>query len=388
MRRRSRFISIFTLIALGYVGMQAYAVARAYAGLALPPATVAPLAAWIGLMTLWPGLQRALERAGWHRTAVAGAWVGYGWMGFVFLFFFVALGLDLLGRVVDASVAAPPDTADYVSVLRSFPLAATLTAALAAFGFVDARRVRVERVRLVSPKLPRGKSMRLALVSDVHLGALVGSRRLRQIVHQLERLDPDVVLSAGDLVDGMGDRLSRLAPIFAALRPRRGKYAVTGNHEYYAGIDAALAFHAQAGLTVLHGQAVDLDETVTLVGVDDPTGRRAGTVPVVEEHALLRAVPRERFTILLKHQPVIDPRAQELFDLQLSGHVHRGQIFPFGLLVRLAYRYPTGLTRLAGGGWLYVSRGTGTWGPPLRVGAPPEITLIEIVAADAGDRLD
>lgn len=220
----------------------------------------------------------------------------------------------------------------------------------------------------------------------MHLGALVGPRRLRRIVALLERLDADVVLSAGDLVDDLGERLSRLAPAFAALRPRLGKYAVTGNHEYYAGIEAALAFHARAGFTVLHARALDLDHAVTLAGVDDPTGRRVAA-PAVEEHELLGALARERFTILLKHQPVIDPRSEGLFDLQLSGHVHRGQIFPFGLLVRLAYRMPTGLTPLAHGGWLYVSRGTGTWGPPMRVGASPEIALIEIASvADSGAR--
>jgi hypothetical protein len=103
-----------------------------------------------------------------------------------------------------------------------------------------------------------------------------------------------------------------------------------------------------------------------------------GAAAHTDERALLLGRRRDRFTILIKHHPRLDPQVAGWFDLQLSGHVHRGQIFPFGLLVRLSFPLATGLTRLAGGGWLYVSRGTGTWGPPLRVAAPAEITLIEL----------
>jgi uncharacterized protein len=99
---------------------------------------------------------------------------------------------------------------------------------------------------------------------------------------------------------------------------------------------------------------------------------------MTDERELLAGCARNRFTILIKHQPRLDPRTTGLFDLQLSGHTHRGQIFPFGLLVRLSYPVATGLSRIAGGGWLYVSRGTGTWGPPMRVAAAPEITLLEL----------
>jgi predicted MPP superfamily phosphohydrolase len=115
-----------------------------------------------------------------------------------------------------------------------------------------------------------------------------------------------------------------------------------------------------------------------MAGVDDPTSKRMGMWSNVDERVPLNGSSNDRFTILLKHQPIVDPRAAGMFDLQLSGHVHRGQIFPFNWLVRLVYPVRTGLSRLAGGGWLYVSRGTGTCGPPMRVGAPPEITLIEI----------
>jgi len=376
-KRRITVGKVLPLIALGYVGVQVYAVARAYAWFELGPWSVVWLAAFVLLMTYTPMLLRRVENRGWHYTAEALAWAGYTWMGFAFLFFWIALGLELLGWL--ATVASATTTGSW---LREFPTALGVTLAVTAYGLLDARRVRVERVQLKSPKVSkRARPYRVALISDVHLGVLVGPRRLRRMVERLRTLDADVVLSAGDLVDGQADRVSLLVPLLDALQPRDGKFAVTGNHDYYVGIEHALDFHARAGFHVLSGTAAEVGDDIRIAGVDDPTSKRLGMWSNVDERVPLDAVSRDRFTILLKHQPIVEPRAAGMFDLQLSGHVHRGQIFPFNWLVRLVYPVRTGLSRLAGGGWLYVSRGTGTWGPPMRVGAAPEITLIEIAAA-------
>ena len=381
-KRRLSVAKIFPLIVLGYLGMQAYSVYRAYTGLALAPASIPWLAAFVVLMTLMPALLWRIERRGWHYSAEVVAWIGYSWMGFVFLFCWIALGLSLLGWLVTvAQPMLPAHVAAQATALGEFPFALSATLVVAAYGLIDARRVRIERVRLVSPKLAqRERPYRAALISDVHLGVLVGPRRLRRIVKRLRELDADVVLSAGDLVDGQADRVSLLVPLLDALRPRDGKFAVTGNHDYYVGIEHALDFHARSGFRVLSGTVADIGADIRIAGVDDPTSKRMGQWSNVDERVPLGDGARDRFTILLKHQPVIDSRAAGLFDLQLSGHVHQGQIFPFNWLVRLVYPVPTGLSRLADGGWLYVSRGTGTWGPPMRVGAAPEITLIEIAA--------
>jgi predicted MPP superfamily phosphohydrolase len=223
--------------------------------------------------------------------------------------------------------------------------------------------------------------LRIALLSDVHLGALVGAGRLRDILARVAALEPDIVLSAGDLVDGQADHLNRLAPALAALRPPLGKFAVIGNHECYVGLAHALEFHARAGFTVLRGAAVEVTPELGIAGVDDPAAARPGAPAATDERAPLAALAAARFVILLKHQPVVAAGSAGRFDLQLSGHLHKGQIFPFGLFVRLVYAARSGLTTLANGGWLYVSRGTGTWGPPMRVLAPPEITLIEVAPA-------
>lgn len=370
-KRRFSVATIFPLIVLGYVLIQVYAAWNAYVGLRLPSWTIPLLAFWVVFMTFSLPLVWRLERVGWHRVTTVISWIGFGWMGWVFLYFWIALVLAILAFIVKTF------SIDFAVFLRSFPLAGGLALLASLYGFLDARRVRVENVKLVSPKLgSQGNVFRVALITDVHLGTLVGARRLKRILDRLRQLDADVVLSAGDLVDGLEHRLRELAPLFDEIRPRFGKFAVTGNHEYYAGIAHALNFHKRAGFTVLRGAAVNLTDKIALAGVDDPTGRSSHA----DEYGPLTALPRDRFTILLKHQPVLNPKANGLFDLQLSGHVHRGQIFPFGLLVKLAYPVATGLTRLAHGAWLYVSRGTGTWGPPMRVGASPEITLIEIHA--------
>lgn len=381
-RRRLRIA--ITVMFLLYGGLQLYAVAKADAALALAWPVTAALVAWAALMTVMPLLVWRWEQRGWHRPVLIGAWLGYTWMGVAFLFFWIALTLDLFDVLLRAG-----GTSSGLSARAGLLLAGVLTAAVSVYGFVAATRLRIERVVLASPKLPAGgRPLRIALISDVHLGALVGARRLRAILKKLRELDADVLLSAGDLVDGQADRLNGLAPMLAALQPRHGKFAVTGNHEYFVGLERALAFHERAGFRMLRGSAVDITESVTLAGVDDPTGASLELPASTDERALLQRCDRNRFIILIKHQPRLDIESKHpttgWCDLQLSGHVHRGQIFPFGLLVRLSYPVATGLSRIAGGGWLYVSRGTGTWGPPMRVAAAPEITLIELRAEPAG----
>jgi predicted MPP superfamily phosphohydrolase len=365
---------MFTAIFLAYGGIQLYVANRIATALALPSSGSMALLAWAALMTFMPLLIWRWERRGWHRRVVAGAWIGYGWMGVSFLFFWISLAISLIGVLLPLAGA----NAD-LSTRTEFLWACALTAIVSVYGFVDALLPRIERVTIRTPKLGGGsRPLRIAVISDVHLGAMIGARRLRAILDKLRALDPDVLVSAGDLVDGQADHLNGLAPMIAGYRPRLGKFAVTGNHEYFVGLDRALDFHEQAGFTLLRGTAADIDGRVRIAGVDDPMGHRMGLPVHTDERALLSDSTPDRFTILVKHQPRLDAHTRGKFDLQVSGHVHKGQIFPFGLLVRMTYPVATGLTALAGGGWIYVSRGTGTWGPPLRVAAAPEITLIEI----------
>lgn len=380
-------VAILTIFFLLYGGMHAYVFAKAEAALGLAPAGRLAIAASMVLMTLLPLILWRLEKHEPHALVRIGAWVGYTWMGFIFLFFWIALAFDVLGLLAAYAGAEPywhPGAMPFTDS-SVFYAATALALGATVYGYFEARAIRVERIRLRTAKLPAAFGrLKVVQISDVHLGALVGARRLRRIVARIQALDPDLLVSTGDLVDGQADHLDGLTRLFQELRPRFGKFAVTGNHEFFVGADRALDFTARASFTVLRGEAASLAGVLTIAGVDDPAGRWMGVPVLSDEKALLSALPRERFTLLLKHQPVVDRNSLGLFDLQLSGHTHGGQIFPFGLLVRLAYRMRSGLTPLTPHGHLYVSRGAGTWGPPLRVFAPPEITLIEIEAADDG----
>lgn len=367
-------IGIFTGIFVLYGALQFYVVTRVQAGLALDLPVTAALGVWGALMTIMPVLIWRWERRGWHRAVAAGEWIGYTWMGVTFIFFWVSIAVGVSYEVIqhiggDAGLSAR----------GWFLFACGLTAVVVLYGLAAARHVVIEHITLPTGKLAAGSPpLRIAMISDMHLGVLVGRRRLGAVLDRLRSLDPDVLVSAGDLVDGLADHLDGLAEMLAGYRPRYGKFAVTGNHEYFVGLSHALEFHERAGFTLLRGDARAVGGAVTIAGVDDPTGRRLGMLAEIDEAKLLKRCPAERFTILVKHQPRIDDKVVDGFDLQLSGHVHKGQIFPFGLLVRLFYPLGTGVKRIAGGRWLYVSRGTGTWGPPMRVAADPEITLIEI----------
>jgi len=357
----------FFLVFLLYGGIQFYFSTKAIHAFDLAGAGWLLAIAWALLMTLGPLLLWRMERCPeCHAFTVASAWIIFGWMGFSFIFFWLGLAMDIYGGV--ARLAGLP-------ALAARPAFLVLLSAMVLWmlGFYSARHPRVEQLTIISDKLPAGfQGLRIVQISDLHLGILIGRQRLDQLLQQIKNLHPDMLVSTGDLVDGEAHYLDGLSDGFAAYHPRYGKFAVTGNHEQYAGIRHAVAFHARAGFRLLRGEAVTVADAVTLVGVDDPAVSAGNT----DERAILAQTPASRFVILLKHQPVIDPAAR--FDLQLSGHTHNGQIFPFGLLVKLFYPMIQGRHVLPGGGQLYVSRGTGTWGPPIRILAPPEITLIEL----------
>jgi hypothetical protein len=250
--------------------------------------------------------------------------------------------------------------------------------ALLGYGFIEARQIRIVEVNITTPKLASGR-VSIAQLSDLHLGIMLGEGFLDRVIAKLHEIKPDIVVATGDIVDGQGDNLAALARHFHSYTPPFGAYAVTGNHETYAGLENSLQFLRDAGFTVLRGESARAGG-IALIGVDDPSAAASAQATRPDSSRALAAVTASDFVILLKHQPVIDRDTP--FDLQLSGHIHGGQIFPFVYLTRLSYGVRTGLTELANGRRLYVSRGAGTWGPPIRLFAQPEITLITIAGAN------
>ncbi|HXH72528.1 MAG TPA: metallophosphoesterase [Mariprofundaceae bacterium] len=359
----------FLLVLLIYGGIQFYVADKAIHMLGVSGWDWLP-AGWAVAMLFAPLLLWRLENhSQYHVLAVAGAWVIYSWMGFSFLFFWVGLLLSLYDQLL--RMAGPSE----FFVPSTFLVLAAMTAAIWGYGFAAARRICVERVRVASGKLPAGfPGLRIAQISDLHLGVMSGRQRLDAVLRKIRKLEPDMLISTGDLVDAQAHFVDALPSVLAGLQLPYGKFAVTGNHERYAGLAHALEFHVRCGFRLLRGEAVEV-AGIVLAGVDDPVVMGSRT----DEAGMLAAIPADRFVLFLKHQPVVDPAAR--FDLQLSGHTHKGQIFPFVLLVKLLYPLIAGLYTLPNGAQLYVSRGTGTWGPPIRIFSPPEITLIELTRA-------
>ncbi len=368
------FVLTFLLV---YTGMHAVVLRGTYPLLTGHPLLPGLVSVWMAAMVLAPILVRLLDRAGHEQTARAAAWIGYGWMGLVFLAFclFAALQVaDLLVRT--AGKAVPALSGLTLRTAASAAVCRLVTSAVGIYGFFEAANLRVETVHLTTEKLPPGVDrLRIAQVSDLHLGLIHRDEALAPVISAVRELEPDLLVATGDIVDAQMDHLEDLTGLWRRLDPPLGKFAVTGNHEYYAGLEQGLDFLAQSGFTVLRNEAVTVADTLIVAGVDDPAGSR-----VPDDAAVLaQAEGSGLFTVLLKHRPWVSEAASGLFDLQLSGHTHRGQIFPFRYFVRKAYPFFEGLYPILGGAHLYVSRGTGTWGPPMRVLSPPEVTLIEIV---------
>jgi predicted MPP superfamily phosphohydrolase len=336
----------------------------------------------MALMILAPVLVRMSERLGLENLACPVSYAGYTWMGLAFLFFFFSLALDLYRLFV---YAAGPVLRTNLSRLTPSPQLALfiplfLTLGVAVYGYFEARSIRSETLTVLSQKIPKEiGTLTIVQISDVHLGLIVRESRLKRILAEVKTATPDILISTGDLVDGQIDNLAGLAELLKGINARYGKFAVTGNHEFFAGLEHALSFTESAGFTVLRGKTASAGGIISIAGVDDPTGKYFGHYKGIPEKTLLSGLPKDRFTLLLKHMPVVDKNALGLFDLQLSGHTHDGQIFPFSLITRLFFPKNAGLFHLPHDAFLYVSRGSGTWGPPIRFLSPPEVTVIRLV---------
>ncbi len=371
---------LFLLAFFGVYGsIHVYAFMKARNALGFGLGAGLPLALLMLFMVLAPIVVWFTERQGLEFTARVLSHVCYIWLGVLFLFFCAALALDiyrlgawLLGLAAKKNVAAllpSPKTAFFVPLVYAL-LAST-------YGYFEALNIRTEKVTIETSKLPPDvERLRIVQISDVHLGLIVREKRLTKILDTVRSLEPDIFVCTGDLVDGQINRMPGLAAMLREVSPQYGKYAITGNHEFYAGLKDSLNFIEDSGFKMLRGEAVS--GVINIAGIEDPTGRYFQSAHYVSEEDLLKDLPREKFTLLLKHRPHVNGASRGLFDLQLSGHTHRGQLFPFYYATLLIY--PTaGRHDLENGSAMYLSRGTGTWGPPVRFLAPPEVTLIELV---------
>lgn len=351
----------------------------------------------LGAVALWASyfVARILEGRGLDAVAVPLEFAAALWIGTVFLLFAALLATDVvtLGGWLFPRLAP--------ALRGSAALAALGLAVVAIVQGLRPPVVHDEEVRLAG--LPRERDgLVVVAVSDLHLGTLLGGRWLGEVVRRIDAAKPDAVVIVGDLIDGDVARVEPLVPELRTLRAPLGVWAVTGNHDYYAGADASVRLFEEAGFRVLRDGWAEVAPGLVFAGVDDLTARHGGgaTSGTAVERALA-GIPAGTATVLLSHTPVeIEAAARRLgtapgdlpapgatapegapprpgTGLMLSGHTHAGQIWPFNFLVGL--RYPqVGGRHAIGGMTLIISRGAGTWGPRMRLWQRGEIVRIRL----------
>lgn len=308
--------------------------------------------AWAGLLAL--GMFSSLLVLTFFRDLLLGAALLFGWYH--------------IELVTGTAIAVP-----------------VLAASMTLIGFLNARRVAsVVDVEIPIPDLPEAlHGFTIAQISDIHVGPTIKRGYLDAIVDAVNDIDADLIAVTGDLVDGSVRRLAPHTAPLSRLRARHGAYFVTGNHDYYSNAHEWIPEVRRLGLTVLLNEHVVLrheDASLLLAGVTDYTAHLFDESHRSDPHAALAGAPGDvAVKVLLAHQPRTAPAAADAgFDVQLSGHTHGGQFFPWNFFVPMQQPYVAGLNRLRKL-WVYTSRGTGYWGPPKRFGAPSEITRVRLV---------
>jgi predicted MPP superfamily phosphohydrolase len=312
----------------------------------------------------------------------------YTWLGVAFLLAVCLFAADLARWIARGVLALsgdmpPRDPTRRESIARSVAggvgvAVATLTAASLRSGLAD---VEVREVEIKLPRLPRSLSgLTLVQLSDVHVGPTIGRNFVEDVVEKANAARPDAIVITGDLVDGSVAHLRRHTEPLRRLAARYGVFFVTGNHEYYSGVEGWFGELERLGIRVLRNERVSLGDaggSIDLAGVDDTAGTGFGPGHGPDYAAAFRDLDPERELVVLAHRPrQITEVARAHPGLQLSGHTHGGQIWPWGGMVRLVEPYVAGLHRHDATTQIYVSRGTGYWGPPMRLFAPAEITRL------------
>ena len=332
---------------------------------------------------------RFLERAWLSPVSAALVWVGSFWLAAMLYFFLAVVLLDLL-RAVNYFIPFYPSfvTANYAA--WKWMTGWTVTGAvfvILAGGHLNALSPRIREIDLTVRKRTLGKddTLRIVAASDIHLGTIIGRRRLRTIVDRINRLEPDVVLLPGDIVDeDLGPVIrENLGETLRSIRSKQGVFAVTGNHEYIGGAGPACAYLADHGITMLRDGIVRLKGGTYIVGREDRSSAGFGGGKRKALASLMAGVDTAFPVVLMDHQPFrLEEAAGKGIDVQLSGHTHHGQLWPFNAITRAVYEVSWG-EAVKGETYFYVSSGVGTWGPPVRTGNRPEIVLLRLrFAAD------
>jgi predicted MPP superfamily phosphohydrolase len=326
---------------------------------------------------------RILENFWLSKLSNVLVWIGSFWLAAMIYFLLIIIVLDIV-RLINFIIPIFPEfiRANYsgakqITALISFAAAAIIVIA----GYINALNPKVSDLSLDINKAANGRrSLNIVFASDIHLGTIVGRQRFDKVVGKINSLNPDIVLLPGDILDedlkpvireNIGESLRKImAPL--------GVYASTGNHEHIGGVEAAFKYLTEHNITVLRDSVIMINNEFYLVGREDRDGGRFSGVERRALEELMRGVDLKYPVILMDHQPIgLDDAVANKVDLQISGHTHNGQLWPFNYITGAIYEVSRGYKK-KGDTHFYVSSGVGTWGPPVRTGHRPEIVNIRL----------
>ncbi len=324
---------------------------------------------------------RFLERKFLNSFSSLFVWIGSFWLAAMVYFLLFVILKDLV-RLADLVFGFLPQTlyADQFKLLLLASIFIVVIIVVIA-GYINARNPVIRKLSLEIPKSANGlKHLRIAAASDIHLGTIISRSRLKMLVDKINLIDADIVLLPGDVVDeDLAPVIKQnLGELLKSIKSRYGVYAITGNHEYIGGVAPAMKYLTEHGITELRDSYIKVKDSFYIIGREDRASKQfAGKLrkPLGE---VINGIDRNLPLILMDHQPVkLQDAVNNGIDLQLSGHTHHGQLWPFNFITNQIYELSTGYLK-KGNTHFYVSSGAGTWGPPVRTGNRPEILEINL----------
>lgn len=375
------FIIFFSIVLTIYAAVNYYIFVRGWQAIPQGSRYRIPYVIIFGLLALSYIVGRFLEKIYLSLLSDILVWIGSFWIAVFFYLFLIVVLIDLARLVNHWLPFFQLITDNYAKLkLITFSVSIGIVLATVLYGFINACAFRVRELHLEIPKSTNMSGMNIVAVSDIHLGTIVGRTRFCRIVNEINALHPDLILLVGDVVDedlapvireNLGEALRQLDAKF-------GIYAITGNHEYFGGVEAAVKYLTEHGVTVLRDSVIKVNNSLYLVGRDDRSGRQFAGRQRKQLVELMSEVNKNFPVILMDHQPFkLNEAAENGFDLQLSGHTHHGQLWPLNFITQKVYEKSWGYLK-KGNTHIYVSCGVGTWGAPVRIGNRPEIVYITL----------
>ncbi|MCK9476471.1 MAG: metallophosphoesterase [Candidatus Muirbacterium halophilum] len=326
---------------------------------------------FLTIMVFLPFIYNLALTQKYYTIANISGFIGFSWMGFSFLFLTIGIIPFIISKIYKKTAK------------KLFYITLLICITLVFIGFFKACNIKLREITIESEKLPKDFSIKIAHITDTHFDYIKPYDISDNIIKILCNNKIDIILLTGDIIDGIAKNEIDISKKLNKL-DYKYKLAVTGNHEFYHDLENSLEFIKKSGFKTLHGNTEYIDKYITISGVDDETlNRKKDKYSIIkQEKLIIDRITNETFNILMKHQPFLSEITDKKIDLQLSGHTHNGQIFPFNFATKLVYKYTNGMYFTPENNRIFVSSGTGFWGPPFRVFTESQIIIFTIKSSE------